>query len=92
MKSQAQWVDTIKNMCQSCHALGSRGVREVPKMFINGNDSHSAWALRTVAGQAMEYMATVLNIKLKPEVLPFSNIPAYLPPFWLNPQAALRVV
>jgi hypothetical protein len=61
MKSQAQWIDTIKNMCQSCHALGSRGVREVPKVFMNGNDSHSAWALRTVSGQAMEYMATVLR-------------------------------
>src|SRR5215468_3895593 len=23
IKSQAQWVDTVKNMCQSCHALGS---------------------------------------------------------------------
>jgi hypothetical protein len=61
MKSQAQWVDTIKNMCQSCHALGSRGVREVPSVFMQGNDSHSAWAMRTVAGQAMEYMATVLT-------------------------------
>ncbi len=60
MKSQAQWVDTLKNMCQSCHALGSRGVREVPQVFMNGNDPHSAWALRTVAGQAMEYMSTVL--------------------------------
>ena len=61
MKSQEQWVDTVKNMCQSCHALGSRGVREVPKMFMDGNNSHSAWAMRTVAGQAMEYMATVLT-------------------------------
>jgi hypothetical protein len=61
MKSQGQWVDTIKNMCQSCHGLGTRGVREVPKAFKDGRDAHSAWALRTVAGQAMEYMATVLN-------------------------------
>src|SRR5260370_28987692 len=53
MKSQAQWVDTVKNMCQSCHALGSRGIREVPKTFMDGNNSHMAWALRTQAGQAM---------------------------------------
>jgi hypothetical protein len=26
-----------------------------------------------------------LGIRLKPEVLPFSNIPAYLPPFLLSP-------
>ena len=61
MKTQAQWVDTVKNMCQSCHALGSRGIREVPKMFTDGNDSHTAWALRTQAGQAMEYMALALG-------------------------------
>ncbi|MEH2513897.1 hypothetical protein V1291_005251 [Nitrobacteraceae bacterium AZCC 1564] len=61
MKSQAQWVDSVKNMCQSCHALGSRGIREVPKAFMDGNDSHTAWALRTQAGQAQEYMAVALG-------------------------------
>ncbi len=60
MKSQTQWVDTVKNMCQSCHALGTRGIREIPKVFKDGNDSHTAWAIRTQAGQAQEYMATVL--------------------------------
>jgi hypothetical protein len=37
------------------------------------------------------YMTDVLGINLKPEVLPFSNIPAYLPPFWLAPQKAMCV-
>nr|WP_249141893.1 carboxypeptidase-like regulatory domain-containing protein [Bradyrhizobium diazoefficiens] len=60
MKSQAQWVDTVKNMCQSCHALGTRGIREIPKVFTDGSNSHTAWAVRTQAGQAQEYMATVL--------------------------------
>ena len=35
MKSQAQFVDTVKNMCQSCHGLGTKGIREVPKMFMD---------------------------------------------------------
>ena len=61
MKSQAQWVDTVKNMCQSCHALGSRGIREIPKVFLEANNSRDAWAVRTQAGQAQEYMVTVLN-------------------------------
>jgi hypothetical protein len=61
MKSQAQWVDTVKNACQSCHALGTRGIREVPKIFSEGHSSQDAWAMRTQAGQAMEYMATVLG-------------------------------
>ncbi len=38
-----------------------------------------------------QFMVEVLGIELKPEVLPFSNIPAYLPPFWLSPRRALRV-
>jgi hypothetical protein len=62
MKSQAQFVDTVKNMCQSCHALGTKGIREVPKLFMDqAHDSQTAWAMRTQAGQAMEYMATAIN-------------------------------
>ena len=38
------------------------------------------------------FMRNSLGIKLKPEVLPFSNIPAYLPPFWLSPEWAMRAV
>jgi hypothetical protein len=37
-------------------------------------------------------MREALGITLKPEVLPFSNIPAYLPPFILAPGRALRAL
>jgi len=37
------------------------------------------------------FMAEVIGIKLKPEVLPFSNIPAYLPPYMLSPGRVLTV-
>jgi hypothetical protein len=37
------------------------------------------------------FMAEHLHIKLKPEVLPFSNLAAFLPPFLLKPDQALRV-
>ena len=37
------------------------------------------------------FMTAQLGIKLKPEVLPFSNTPAWLPPFWLSPDKALAV-
>lgn len=37
------------------------------------------------------FMAEVIGIKLKPEVLPFSNIPAYLPPYMLSPKQVLTV-
>ncbi len=42
--------------------------------------------------QRRAFMQDTLGIHLKPEVLPFSNIPAYLPPFWLSPQQAMRAV
>jgi hypothetical protein len=37
------------------------------------------------------FMADALGIRLKPEVLPFSNIPAFLPPFWLARDKAMAV-
>ena len=37
-----------------------------------------------------DFMIHVLGIKLKPEVLPFSNISAFLPPFLLNPNRVMR--
>src|SRR5262249_18375948 len=29
IKSQHAWIDTVKNACQSCHAIGSHGVRRI---------------------------------------------------------------
>ncbi len=37
------------------------------------------------------FMQETLGITLKPEVLPFSNIPAYLPPFLLSPRRILAL-
>ena len=39
--------------------------------------------------QRRAFMQDVIGIRLKPEVLPFSNIPAYLPPFILSPRKAM---
>jgi hypothetical protein len=38
-----------------------------------------------------EFMQEALGISLHPDVLPFSNIPAYLPPFVLKPDFAMTV-
>lgn len=38
-----------------------------------------------------DFMAEALGLRLKPEVLPFSNIPAYLPPYLLSPGRAMRM-
>ena len=42
-------------------------------------------------GARRRYMADVLGIELHPDVLPFSNIPAYLPPFFLRPDRVMTV-
>ncbi len=47
-----------------------------------------AW--RRIAARR-EFMENVLGIHLAPEVLPFSNIPAYLPPFLLSPKRVMTV-
>ena len=36
-------------------------------------------------------MANELGISLHPDVLPFSNIPAYLPPFLLRPDRVMTL-
>jgi len=37
-----------------------------------------------------KFMKDVIGINLKPEVLPLSNIPAYLPPYMLSPEHVLH--
>jgi hypothetical protein len=60
--------------------LDERGRQEFAERYP------SAWD-RIEARRA--FMADTLGVRLKPEVLPFSNIPAYLPPFLLSPHRAL---
>jgi Creatinase/Prolidase N-terminal domain len=45
-------------------------------------ERHPAMWARVEARRA--FMTDVIGIRLKPEVLPFSNMPAWLPPFWLG--------
>jgi hypothetical protein len=47
-----------------------------------------AWARIT---QRRAFMTQTLGIRLKPEVLPLSNIQAWLPPFWLAPGKAMAM-
>ncbi len=58
IKTQAAWIDTVKNSCQSCHALGSENVRS-PKVRLLGEFTNSTemWTRRNQSGQAMTGMA-----------------------------------
>jgi hypothetical protein len=67
MKTQAYWIDTVKNSCQSCHALGSAWIRHGPSPALGHFDtSYPAWARRTQSGQAMLNMALTLG-RIGPE-------------------------
>lgn len=46
-----------------------------------------AWARITAR---RDFMARTIGIELKPDILPFSNIPAWLPPFWMSPNLAMK--
>jgi len=59
--------------------LDARGRNEFAQKYPE------AWR-RTVARRT--FMAEMLGIRLKPEVLPFSNLQGYLPPFVLSPGRA----
>src|SRR3954471_13560346 len=58
VQSQQQWLNTIKSgACQSCHAIGTPGMRHVPDLFSKGRSSHEAWRMRLRAGSAQNLMA-----------------------------------
>jgi hypothetical protein len=57
MKAQGQWIDTVKNSCQSCHAFGSKGIRTLSPKLGQFKSSHEAWERRLQSGQAMTNMA-----------------------------------
>jgi hypothetical protein len=59
MKTQHYWVDTIKNACQSCHAIGTKGVRTISPHLGEFKNSLEAWTRRIQSGQAMTNMAIV---------------------------------
>ena len=61
MKTQHYWIDTVKNSCQSCHALGSKGIRTIPKEWGHFDNSIQAWTKRLQAGQAQSNMAVTLG-------------------------------
>ena len=62
IRSQAQWLDVIKtNGCYTCHQLGNKATRTMPKMFSHYATSTEAWQRRIQSGQAMTSMVNNIN-------------------------------
>ncbi len=62
LTSQAEWLNTVKTTgCMSCHALGTKGTRTIPKELGDFKSSAEAWQRRIMSGQAMIQMVTVIG-------------------------------
>src|SRR5712691_7168881 len=62
LKSQAQWLDVVKtNGCYTCHQLGNKATRTIPKELGTFDSSTDAWQRRIQSGQAMIQMTTNLG-------------------------------
>ena len=99
MKSQGQWLHFLKtDSCWSCHQMGDKATREIPKSLGHFDSSTAAWARRILSGQAGNNMVSGLG-QLGPErALPMfadwtDRIAAgELPPTPPRPQGAERNV
>ena len=57
IKSQGEWLNIVKTgACQSCHALGTKGMRTIPKELGRFPNSVEAWRRRLQSGGARALM------------------------------------
>ena len=62
VKTQAEWLNLVKtNGCVTCHQMGNKATRTIPKDFAHIKPSTEAWSTRILSGQAMTQMATALG-------------------------------
>src|SRR5438874_2132654 len=60
--TQNEWLNVAKtNGCITCHQLGNKATRTIPKELGQFNSSAEAWQRRIVSGQAMTQMTTNLG-------------------------------
>ena len=62
MRTQAQWIDGLKDGCQLCHQLGNEATREMPMLDLKDFDSTAdAWAHRLRTGATASSMVRQLS-------------------------------
>ncbi len=70
MRTQADWIDRMKDGCQLCHQLGNMATREMPMLDLADFDSTAdAWEYRIQAGGAGPAMAAEINRIGRPRAL-----------------------
>jgi hypothetical protein len=62
VKSQERWLDIVKtDGCFTCHQLGNKATRTIPKALGTFPSSIAAWERRIQSGQAMMQMANAIG-------------------------------
>ncbi len=62
LRRREQWLDVVKtNGCNTCHQLGNKATRTIPKELGEFKTSADAWQRRIVSGQAMTSMLNAMN-------------------------------
>jgi len=62
MRTQAHWIDRLKDGCQLCHQMGNKATREMPMLDVSEFDStEAAWAHRLRAGGSGPSMLNALG-------------------------------
>ena len=68
LRHQEQWLDVVKtNGCNTCHQLGNKATRTIPKELGTFKDPADAWQRRIVSGQAMTSMLNAMN-RIEPKL------------------------
>jgi hypothetical protein len=58
IKSQGEWLNIVKSgACQSCHPLGTPGMRVISQQLGEFKNSAEAWQRRLMSGSAQMFMA-----------------------------------
>ena len=60
VRTQAHWVDLLKQGCQLCHQLGNLATREIPNPE-DFDSTEAAWAHRIMTGQRASNMGATIN-------------------------------
>jgi len=62
MRTQAYWIDRLKDGCQLCHQMGNKATREMPMLDLKDFDSTvAAWEHRVQAGGSGPSMSNALS-------------------------------
>jgi hypothetical protein len=62
LRYQAQWLDVVKtNGCNTCHQMGNKATRTIPKELGQFKSAADAWQRRIVSGQAMRSMLNAIE-------------------------------